>query len=109
MLSEEQVQEIRQVCPSSQSLGALGDLFKVLGEESRIRILSALSKQALCVCELTQVLGMKQSAVSQQLRILKAHRLVRYRREGRSMIYRLDDEHVEALYRLGLEHVQEKR
>ena len=101
--------EMQENQPAAESLQRLSELFKVLGEVSRIRILAALAEHELCVCELMQLLDMKQSAVSQQLRVLKAHHLVRYRKEGRSVYYRLDDEHVKDLYAIGLEHIGESR
>lgn len=91
------------------SLQRLSELFKVLGDVSRMRILTALAGHELCVCELMQLLSMKQSAVSQQLRVLKAHRLVRYRKQGRSVYYRLDDDHVKTLVAVGMEHIGEER
>ncbi len=101
--------EILKNQPDQAALQRLSELFKVLGENSRIKIMAALADHELCVCELTELLGMKQSAVSQQLRVLKAHHLVRYRKEGRSVYYRLDDEHVKALYAIGMEHIGEER
>ena len=103
------LEEIQKNQPDEDALQRLSELFKVLGEISRIKILAALADHELCVCELTELLSMKQSAVSQQLRVLKAHHLVRYRKEGRSVYYRLDDDHVKDIYAVGLEHIGEKR
>ena len=85
----------------------LGETFKVLGDPTRLKILYILSKEELCVCEIFTVLGMTQSAVSHQLRILRNMRLVKYRKSGRSVFYSLDDEHINNLFREGLEHVEE--
>jgi DNA-binding transcriptional ArsR family regulator len=89
------------------TVGALADIFKVLGDPTRVRILDALSRGELCVCHLSQLLGLSESAVSHQLRLLRNTRVVRARREGRLMYYALDDKHVLTLFRQGLKHVEE--
>ncbi len=86
---------------------ALADTFKVLGDPTRVRILLALSARELCVCDLAELFEVSQSAVSHQLRILRAHRLVRARREGKLVYYSLDDDHVRTLFAEGLRHVEE--
>jgi ArsR family transcriptional regulator, lead/cadmium/zinc/bismuth-responsive transcriptional repressor len=86
----------------------LSDLYKVLGDVSRIKILYALGNRELCVGDLAEFLEMSQSAVSHQLRILKQARLVKYTREGKSVIYSLDDHHVRAIFEQGLEHIEER-
>ncbi len=83
----------------------LSEVFRVFGDSTRIRILYALFEQELCVCDLSQQLGLTQSAVSHQLRILKDAKLVRFRREGKSMIYALDDDHVRTILSVGMEHL----
>jgi ArsR family transcriptional regulator, lead/cadmium/zinc/bismuth-responsive transcriptional repressor len=83
----------------------LADIFKVLGDQTRIKILSALAGHELCVCDLAAVLEMSSSAVSHQLRILRGASLVKYRRDGKMVFYSLDDEHVAKLFEQGLEHV----
>ncbi|QRN84942.1 helix-turn-helix transcriptional regulator [Clostridia bacterium] len=108
-INEDLLSTLQKSQPDLDSLQRLSELFKVLGDVSRMRILSALTEHELCVCELMQLLSMKQSAVSQQLRVLKAHRLVRYRKEGRSVYYRLDDDHVQTLVAVGMEHIGEER
>lgn len=85
----------------------LAELFKIFGDSNRIRILYALSGTELCVSDLARVLSLSASAVSHQLRILKASKLVRCRREGKIIFYMLDDEHVSEIINLGLEHVIE--
>jgi len=80
-------------------------LFKMLGDATRLRIVEALGGGALCVCDLAELLGITQSAVSHQLRLLRQAGLVTFRREGKSSRYRLDDAHVERLTSLGFEHV----
>lgn len=87
----------------------LAELFRILGESTRVKILHALSCTELCVCDLSELLNMSHSAVSHQLRLLRANKLVRFRRSGKNVFYSLDDEHVEGLLRLGTEHIQENR
>ena len=87
--------------PAEEVLYDLAELFKVFGDSTRIRILYALVESELCVGDLAQ------SAVSHQLKILKDAKLVRYRREGKSVIYALDDEHVRNILNMGMEHVEE--
>ncbi len=86
---------------------ALADLFKVFADPTRIRLLSALSASELCVCDLGSLLGMSQSAISHQLALLRAARVVRSRREGKVVWYALDDDHVATLLALGIEHLAE--
>ena len=88
-------------------VGALADIFKVLGDPTRVRILDVLSRGELCVCHLAGVLGLTESAVSHQLRLLRNTRVVRSRRQGRLIYYALDDKHVLTLFRQGLKHVEE--
>ena len=85
----------------------LAELFKIFGDSTRIKILFALLENELSVGELSDVLKMTQSAISHQLRILKANSLVKFRREGKSMIYSLSDAHVSKILNLGLEHIKE--
>ncbi len=91
------------------TVGALADIFKVLGDPTRVRILDVLSRGELCVCHLAQTLGLTESAVSHQLRLLRNTRIVRSRREGRLMYYSIDDKHVLTVFRQGLRHVEEHR
>jgi DNA-binding transcriptional ArsR family regulator len=93
---------------SDASAVALADTFKVLGDTTRVRILDALSRTELCVCDLARLIGLSESAVSHQLRLLRGTRLVRARRDGRHMFYTLDDQHIVGLFEQGLEHVEER-
>ena len=90
-----------------RAVEALADTFRVLGDPSRVRILDALSGGELCVCDIASLVGMSESAVSHQLRLLRGMRLVRARRAGRLMFYTLDDHHIIELLELALTHVQE--
>ena len=84
----------------------LASLFNAMGDPSRVKILHALSKQELCVCDLQTLLDMSQSAVSHQLRLLRDLRLVKYRRQGKMVFYSLDDEHIYHLFAAGLNHIE---
>ena len=90
------------------SARALADTFKVLGDTTRLRILDALSRSELCVQDLAARVGISESAVSHQLRLLRGTRLVRQRRDGRLIYYALDDQHIVGLFVQGLEHVEER-
>ena len=92
---------------SDASALALADTFKVLGDTTRIRILDALSRSELCVCDIAARVGLTESAVSHQLRLLRDSRVVRTRRNGRQIFYTLDDQHIVQLLRLAVTHVQE--
>jgi len=90
------------------SAAALAETFKVLGDATRVRILDALSRSELCVHDLAGRVGISESAVSHQLRLLRGMRLVRPRRDGRNIYYALDDAHIVGLFEQGLEHVSER-
>jgi DNA-binding transcriptional ArsR family regulator len=104
----ESIDRVNQRLPDSSVLLRLAELFKLLGDQTRVRILMALSAAELCVCDLSEILGLKPSAVSHQLRLLRSARLVRFRREGKNVFYSLDDGHVQELFRQAAEHVQER-
>ena len=87
----------------------LGDFFKILGDSTRIKILSALFQSEMCVCDIAALLGMTQSAISHQLRVLKQGRLVKHRKEGKVVYYSLDDDHIKHIVDQGLTHISEKR
>ena len=93
--------------PDEGTLCDLAEFFKVFADSTRIKILYALSGGELCVCDIWQSLGMTQSAVSHQLRILKQMHLVKYRKEGKTVYYSLDDDHIQSILEAGLEHVME--
>ena len=99
---------VRETIPEETELYDLAELFKVFGDSTRIRILFVLFEAEVCVCDLAAALNMTQSAVSHQLRILKQNKLVRSRREGKSVFYSLADAHVRAIINQGLEHVEEE-
>lgn len=97
---------LREHLISSQSAAELGELFKVLGDPNRLRIISLLKGHEVCVHTLEEVLGMSQSAISHQLKVLRQLKLVRSRREGRHIFYALDDAHVGELFMQALRHVE---
>jgi ArsR family transcriptional regulator, lead/cadmium/zinc/bismuth-responsive transcriptional repressor len=90
------------------SVAALAETFKILGDATRVRILDALARAEVPVCDLAQLLGLGQSAVSHQLRLLRGMRLVKSRRAGKHIYYVADDHHIVGLFEQGLEHVQER-
>ena len=104
-LHEEAVAAVRKQMPDEDDLYDLAELYKVFGDSTRIKILYVLFEQEVCVCDLAQLLGMTQSAVSHQLRILKNNKLVKFRREGKTVFYALDDDHVRSILKLGMEHL----
>ena len=104
---EDTVQRVRSLLPDEDDLYDLAELFKVFGDSTRIKILYVLFESELCVCDIAQLLGMTQSAVSHQLRILKSNKLVKFRREGKTVFYSLDDDHVRSILSLGMEHLDE--
>jgi ArsR family transcriptional regulator, lead/cadmium/zinc/bismuth-responsive transcriptional repressor len=97
----------RRKMPTVEKLLDVADFFRILGDSTRIGILYALNDAELCVCDICTLLNMTQSAVSHQLRILKQARLVRYRRDGKIVYYKLDDDHISALLDLGMNHTAE--
>ncbi|MCA1665911.1 MAG: metalloregulator ArsR/SmtB family transcription factor [Thermomicrobia bacterium] len=101
----EGVRRARAALPHADAASDLAALFGALGDPTRVRLLAALAAGPLCVCDLAAVLGMTQSAVSHQLRLLRALGLVRARREGKLVWYALDDEHVRALLAVGADHI----
>ena len=86
----------------------LAELFKIFGDSTRLRIMSALLNHELCVCDISEVLEMNQSAISHQLRVLRTAGLIKVRRCGKSAFYSLDDDHVKKIIEMGFEHINEK-
>jgi DNA-binding transcriptional ArsR family regulator len=97
----------RQTLIPPQLAATLAETFRALGDPTRVRILDALSRAELCVCDLAALVGLSESATSHQLRLLRSLRLVRTRRSGRLIFYALDDDHITRLFAQGLEHVEE--
>lgn len=104
---EDLLRIVEQTMPEEIELYDLAELFKVFGDSTRIRILFVLSSAEVCVCDLARVLNMTQSAISHQLRILKQNKLVKSRREGKSIFYSLADGHVSTIIAQGRDHIEE--
>lgn len=100
---------VNKTMPEETELYDLAELFKIFGDSTRIRILFVLFESEVCVCDLAEVLNMTQSAISHQLRILKQNKLVKSRREGKSVFYSLADGHVRTIIDQGREHIEEDR
>ena len=101
------LERIRKDIPSDELLQDLGDLFKVFGDTTRIKIMYALYEDEMCVCAISELLQMTQSAISHQLKTLKDANLVSSRREGKAIYYHLSDEHVKLIIGQGYEHITE--
>lgn len=99
---------VNETMPEETELYDLAELFKVFGDSTRIRILFVLLQAEVCVCDLATLLNMNQSAISHQLRILKQNKLVKARREGKSIFYSLADDHVRTIIAMGQEHIEEE-
>lgn len=106
-VSNKNLADISENMPDEDTLFDLAELFKIFGDSTRIKILFSLLGRELSVGEIAEILGMTQSAISHQLRILKANALVKFRREGKSLIYALSDDHVSKILNMGLEHIKE--
>ncbi len=102
---EETVRKVREKMPEEDTLYDLAEFFKIFGDSTRIRILYALFEQELCVCDIAGLLNLSQTAVSHQLRILKTNKLVKARRDGKTVFYSLDDSHVHDILDMGIEHL----
>lgn len=104
---QEIVDRVNREMPAEETLFDLAELFKIFGDSTRIKILYVLFESEMCVCDIAQLLGMTQSAISHQLRSLKQSRLVKARREGKTVFYSLADGHVRTILDQGMEHVAE--
>jgi len=104
---EDVVSKVKDLLPKDEVLYDLAELFKTFGDSTRVKILCALFEADMCVCDLAAVLGVSQSAVSHQLRTLKAARLVKFKRAGKVVYYSLDDEHIKGIFNQGFEHIME--
>ena len=104
---KELIEKVNRTMPEETELYDLAELFKVFGDSTRIRILYVLFESEVCVCDLANVLNMTQSAISHQLKILKISRLVKSRRDGKSIFYSLADDHVRSIIAQGREHIEE--
>lgn len=101
------IETVSHTIPEDEKLYSLAELFKIFGDSTRIKILYVLMESEMCVCDIAQLLNVTQSAVSHQLRILKQSRLVKFRREGKTVFYSLLDDHVRSILSQGMEHIEE--
>ena len=106
-IHEDIIEKVNKNMPDEEVLYDLAELFKIFGDSTRIKILYALLESEMCVCDIATLLNMTQSAISHQLRALKQSKLIRYRREGKTVFYSLADSHVVTIISQGLEHVEE--
>ena len=104
---EEIVKRVTKAMPDEDQLMDLADFFKVFADSTRIKILYVLFESEMCVCDIANLLQMGQSAISHQLRVLKQMRLVKYRRDGKTVFYSLADSHIETILAQGMEHIEE--
>ena len=109
VIHEAVVNRVLQQMPPEEKFYDLADLFKVFGDSTRIKIIWALFKAEMCVCDIASLLNMTQSAISHQLRVLKQARLVKRRRAGKVVFYSLDDKHVELIFDQALNHINEEK
>jgi len=108
LISDKDIIEIKAALPHPDTIAKVAEFFKVFGDPSRLTLLHYLSRAELCVADLSALANMGQSAVSHQLKTLRLSRLVKYRREGTVLYYSLDDDHIQSLFKVALEHVLEE-
>lgn len=106
-LRDERLRDIRAKMPCDDEIIEISELFKVFGDSTRTKIISALEKSELCVDDIAETLSMSKSAVSHQLRILRQTKIVKFKKTGREVVYSLDDEHIFKIYALAKEHLEE--
>ena len=106
-VDQEKVKSVRQAMKSAEAVAALAETFKILGDQTRIKIAFALSREELCVCDMANLLGVSQSAVSHSLKTLRQMKLVKFRKQGKVAYYSLDDDHISSLLNLGFRHIEE--
>ena len=106
-LHEDRLEDAREGSPTEEMVYDLVELFKVFGDVTRVKIIYALLESEMCVCDIASLLNMTQSAISHQLRVLKKARLVKFRKEGKTVFYSLDDQHIDKIFSFGLDHIKE--
>ncbi len=108
VIHQEAVDEVLKKLPNENTFNHLADLFKLIGDTTRCRILFALDQKEMCVCDLANVLNMTKSSISHQLAVLRRSGVVRCRKNGKEIYYTLDDSHIVKLFEIGLEHINHK-
>lgn len=106
-INEDAVREVKEKMLPDEIFSHVSDDFKIIGDPTRVKILFALSKKELCVCDLSRIIGMTESAVSHQLRLLRNRNMVKFRKEGKMAYYSLADSHVIHLIKMGVQHARE--
>ena len=104
---EDAVNRVKERMPSEEEYSELSEFFKIFGNPTRLKIISLLAVDDLCVCDICEALDLNQTTVSNQLRILRANNIVKYQKEGKMARYSLTDLHIEMIYKVGLEHILE--
>ena len=107
-INNQNIEYVKENMLSEKTFMKLSDLFKILGDYTRIKIIYSLFKKELCVCDIAALLNMSKSAISHQLRTLKQADLVKHRRDGKVVYYSLKDDHVKDIFEKGMEHIKEK-
>ncbi|UCE07885.1 MAG: winged helix-turn-helix transcriptional regulator [bacterium] len=107
IVDQQKIDKVQNLMPHNKEIVQLAETFKVLGDPTRLRIVLALSKEELCVCDLATLINISVSAVSHQLRLLKGMKIVTYRKEGKMVYYSLDDRHVENIINETQKHIRE--
>ena len=107
IINFEKVNKIKKIIPSDDLLFDIAEVFKVFGDTTRMKIISALLEAELCVGDIAEITNSTQSAISHQLRVLKQAKLVKFRKEGKVVYYSLDDEHIATLYEIAKKHIEE--
>lgn len=103
------IKEVKDKEPTREQMTELSEIFKLFADDTRLRIIYSILNRELCVCDLCEILGLNQSAVSHQLQLLRRAKLVKYRREGKQIYYSLEDAHVEAIIQMAFSHILEKK
>lgn len=101
------IKKVKPKMPKEETLFDIAELFKVFGDTTRMKIICCLFESEMCVCDIAELINATQSAVSHQLRVLKQAKLVKYKKEGKTVYYSLSDKHVEIIFNMALEHIQE--
>ena len=104
---DDAVARVKEQMLLEEEYSDLSEFFKIFGNPTRLKIISLLSAEDLCVCDISEALGLNQTTVSNQLRVLRANNIVKYQKEGKMARYSLTDEHIEMIFKVGLEHILE--
>ena len=107
VIHNEKVNKVKNIMPEDGMIYDLAEFFKVFADSTRMKIIYALLEEELCVCDIANIVGTTQSAISHQLRLLKQSKLVKYRKDGKVVYYSLDDEHISEIVKKGSEHIEE--